>query len=365
MRRFIFAVMMLCSNVTVWGQTDPIDQAIQVIRDFLGDPTITPRFLHKDYGAGLAGPNNCFIFSAPGYESIHVDIDKMRIVYWSRDDNEWVMAARTDLPMKSEQEIITIARQYAQQQVPQLFREFPNLELEIKQRKALAVRFVDGEAQILKEAIQYIVGYQPYFLNSSGKKIIYAPAGCSVSVEPYEGRIVHFGYRYMPMTLTDLTPNFSEAEAKTRIEQAFLNLGATKAVAVMSSPDEPYNKWVDGLIIGATQTSGLRLAYLFDYVITIGAPGHEEEFGTEEDPVTWRAAIDAHTGELFFFESFFAGGVEEKEKKMLLHGSRGKHGQFLREQKMAVGIGIGVLVMGCLLLLWTKRRRRRSAILSQ
>ncbi len=354
--------MILCSNIAVWGQTDPIDQAIQVIQDFLGDFSITPRFLHKDYDAGLTGPNNCFIFSAPGYTSIKVDIDKMKIVFWLRDRNEWVMAARTDLPMKSEQEIIAIARQYAQQQVPQLFKEFPNLELVIRQRKEHAVKFVDGKAQILKEAIRYIVGYQPYFLNSSGKKIIYAPAGCSVSVEPYEGKIVHFGYRYMPMTLTDLTPNFSEAEAKTQIEQEFLNLGATQASAVMSSPDEPYNKWVDGLIIGATQTSGLRLAYLFDYVVTIG--GHEDEFGTEEDPAIWRAAIDAHTGELFFFESF-CGGAEEKEKKMLLYGSRRKHGQFLREQKMAMGIGIGVLVMGCLFFLWARRRGRRSATLSQ
>ncbi len=153
------------------------------------------------------------------------------------------------------------------------------------------------------------------------KKIPFLATGCSVDMNPYSGDIIGFGYHYMPMTVKSLKPAFSPEEAKRRVEKAFLNMGAAQASAVWSDTGFPYEDLPDGLVLGATQTSGLRLAYAFDYVLTVGTPETEDEFGTLQMPARFRAAIDAHTGELFFYEPLPGrrlGG--EKEKQLLARG---------------------------------------------
>lgn len=162
------------------------------------------------------------------------------------------------------------------------------------------------------------------------------------------------------MTLTNFLPNFSAEEAKTRIEQAFLALGAAQANAVMSSPDPPYDIMPDGLVIGATGASGLRLAYAFDYVVTVGALGYEGEFGTEIEPALFRASIDAHSGELFQIE-YYLGSAGTKGASTLLKGSQQKESKphsFLKIWRGRWEISIGVLVTGFIIILLARQRRR-------
>jgi hypothetical protein len=302
---------------------------------------------HEDRSSELIGPCNIFYLEAPYYE-ILVDIDKMEVVGWFVNIVDWVKEALTDLPMKSEVEIIQIARNYAEQYFPH-FHEFPEWETEIA---------IFDESEIArsfgldKKVIKYIVIFSPFVTNEIGTKIPVLTTGCAVDIDPYEGKVIGFLKRHMPMTLTNLIPTFSPEEAKTLLEQAFLNLGAAKASAVMSSDDG----LLDGLVVGATQTSGLRLAYLFDRAVTVGAPGYEERFGTEEEPQEWRAAIDAHTGELFYRQPIL-GSASEEARKILVHGSQ--RGYVLPfPQTSWWWISIGILVVGFLLLLWTRQRKR-------
>ncbi len=180
-----------------------------------------------------------------------------------------------------------------------------------------------------------------------------------IFVDPYTGEVYGFGYKYMPMTLTNLTPNFSADEAKARIEQAFRNLGAAQVVAVMSVPEDIFLDAVDGLVIGATQTSGLRLAYVFDKVITTGAPGHEDEFGDTDHPALWRAAIDAHTGELFYRE-YWMGSTDEKDKQILRSNRPFLPFNIARKNTTLLLSALGLIVLGMLLALVVFYRLRET-----
>lgn len=342
---------------SAFGQQTELDQAIQTVRDWLGDPQAVVEFMYardNDDVFDLTGPQNDYVFWTVPYIVV-VNIKTMNVEGWSLHFSDYVHNARTDLPMLSEDKIRNIAFNYAQQHFPH-FKEFPNWEIVSVMKNLLTNRNEAG--QVLKEAWEYIVQLNPYFINGAGQKIPVLSTFCNVGVDPYTGNITGFGYTYMPMTLTDLSPHFSAEEAKTKIEQAFLKLGAAQANAVMSSPDTPYDIMPDGLVIGATGTSGLRLAYAFDYVVTIGAPGYEGEFGTEEEPALFRASIDAHTGELFHIE-YYMGNVGTKEALTLLKGSQRGQSEirsFPKIWRERWGVGIGIIVIGFLFLLLVRQR---------
>ena len=344
MKKQITAILVIYLWMTAMGQTDQVlQQAIQVVRDWLNNPQAKVEFMfHRNRSSELEGPVNDFHFETPYYiHEIIVNLDRMKVIGWDATFN-WIEEARTDLPMKSEVEIIQIARNYAQQHFP-YFHEFSEWETDVNP-------FDLSEFSFNKQVIKYIVSFSPIVINETGMKIPVLTTVCAVDIDPYEGRVIGYFERHMPMTVTNLTPNFSPEEAKRRIEQAFLNLGAAQASATMSLDIGLLN----GLVIGATQTSGLRLAYLFDSVITVGAPGYEEEFGTEEEPQEWRAAIDAHTGELFYRVPL--GGAGEEAKERLLHGSQHKYilpfSIAIRQQWWLVVI---IPIIGCLILFWLKR----------
>lgn len=356
----------LCVLILVsfaFGQQTTLDQAVQVVRDWLGDPQAVVEFMFEEdesTAVDLTGPRNSYEFWTGPY-IVTVNIDRMRVEGWIIHLPDYVHDARTDLPVLSEDQIRDIAFNYTQQHFP-YFTEFPNWEITPVEKDLLKNR--DETGQVIKEAWAYRVQLNPYFINGAGQKIPVLSTYCIVNVDPYTGNIIGFRYNYTPVTLTNLLPNFSAEEAKTRIEQAFLALGAAQANAVMSSPDPPYDVIPDGLVIGATGTSGLRLAYAFDYVVTVGAPGHENEFGDEIEPALFRASIDAHTGEPFHIE-YYMGSAGTKEALTLLKGSRreeSKPHSFPEIWQRRWGISIGVLIMGFLFLLLARRRRRRSAM---
>lgn len=327
---------LLCCEPNLTAQTE-LERAIQVVRNWLGDPKAPVTFLHEDKSSiDLFGPRMKLCFKAPLYTQIYVDLSTMKVVSWTREHT-----VQGDRPLLSDDEIKKIAYNYAQQNFPH-FSEYRNWDISIFKFK---LRTPTGG-----KAWSYSVDLFPYFINDQGQKVPCLTTHCGVGIDPYTGEVYGFGYNYMPMTLKSLTPNFSPSEAKTLIEQAFMKLGASKATAVMSSTDDPiFIDMPDGLVIGATQTSGMRLAYAFDYVVTVGAPGHEDEFGTTKSPARWHAAIDAHTGELFYREYWL--GIEEFGEGL------GMIGNLIR------WIAIGFVAIVCLLILFTycKLRRLRAS----
>ncbi|MFA0758122.1 MAG: hypothetical protein PVTTEEND_000735 [Candidatus Fervidibacter sp.] len=345
MRWLAFALILLAHQLS-WAQAPELEQAIQVVRNWLGDPNAPVRFKWADdVPLGLEGPTNEYEFRAPGYIGISVDLNTMTVVDWVK---EHVPSA--GLPLLSDEQIKNIAFNYARANFP-YFNEFPYWETDIfKFGSPLA-----EERGILKS----IVWVLPYFINAQGQKIPCLVTGCRVNVDPYTGEVYGFGYKYIPMTLTNLTPNFSADEAKARIEQAFRNLGAAQVVAVMSVPEDIFLDAVDGLVIGATQTSGLRLAYVFDKVITTGAPGHEDEFGDTDHPALWRAAIDAHTGELFYRE-YWMGSTDEKDKQILRSNRPFLPFNIARENTTLLLSALGLIVLGMLLALVVFYRLRET-----
>lgn len=344
MIRRAFIVLTFWLYSVVMGQTDPVlQQSIQVVREWLNDPQAEVEFrFHVDTSLGLSGPRNAFHFRHGIYEII-VNIDKMKIISWSIDFMDWADQARTDLPEKSEAEIIHIARDYAIQHFP-YFNEFSEWETTVT---PFHVETFQG-----KEATEYIVSFTPYVTNKLGVKIPVLTTICSVDIDPYEGKVIGFYQRHIPMTLTNLMPNFSIEEAKTRMEQAFLNLGAAQAIAII--PSEQCYEF--GLVIGATQTSGLRLAYSGG-AETVGSPGYEEEFGTEEEPQIWYAAIDAHTGELLYREPIL-GAVNERSKERLLYGSQRGYGLLFSITGQQWWLILSILIIGCLTLFWIKWKKK-------
>lgn len=361
MRHIIGFVIVLWASSFIVAQTqEELNQAIQVVRNWVNKPQGEVVFvLTRDWSHDLYGPRRECEFHAPGYE-VTVDLPTMTVVGWSRYLFHWVKNARTDLPLLSEDQIKSIAFNYARRHFPH-FNEFPNWEITLQKSKVEDLIF--GTEKV---AIHYLADLYPSVTNPQGQKIPILTTHCGVGVDPYTGEVIGFGYSHLPMTLTNLNPNFSPYEAKQRVEQAFRDLGAASAIAVMSSTEDMiYRDLPDGLVIGATQTSGLRLAYAFDYVVTVGMPGREDEFGTFDEPVFWRAAIDALTGELFHREQY-CGSAGPKEKAILLKGlqrGQSKLRLFLESWQWRWGIGISVLVMGCIFLLWARHRRRRSSIL--
>ncbi len=343
MKRQIAVMLVIYLWATAMGQTDQVlQQAIQVVRDWLNNPQAEVEFMfHRNRSSELEGPVNDFHFETPyDIHEIIVNLDKMKVIGWDATFN-WAKEARTDLPIKNEAEIIQIARNYIQQHFPHFYK-FSEWKIDIE--------LFDLSEIFNKRVIEYIVSFSPIVTNEAGTKIPVLTTMCAVDIDPYEGRVIGYFERHMPMTITNLTPNFSPEEAKRRIEEAFLNLGAAQASATMSLDIGLLN----GLVIGATQTSGLRLAYLFDSIVTVGKPGYEEEFGTEEEPQEWRAAIDAHTGELFYRVPIL-GSMDEKAKERLLYGSQYKYILPLSITRQQWWLIVSILIIGCLILFWVKR----------
>jgi len=89
----------------------------------------------------------------------------------------------TSLPEKSDNELLTIARNYASQHFPG-WEDFPYWQGKIlgKIKHTVYNKIVRSR----------IIAFCPYFINNNGNKIIFAPAACSMKIEPYEGNIISF-----------------------------------------------------------------------------------------------------------------------------------------------------------------------------
>ncbi len=330
MRCLILSVSLLVLlNPLCFAQSPELKQAIQVVRNWLNDPQAKVRFRrHRSFSFDLCGPRNSYDFEAPGYISIEVDLDTMRVVGWLKDYDP--QPAPSQL---SDEQLKNIALDYVRKHFPH-FNEFEHWDVIFNKYRL---------RESPTEPWECAVSFGLYFINAQGQKIPCLPVGCGVNIDPYTGEIFGFGFSYLPITVKDLTPRFSEAEAKVRIEEAFRNLGAAQVVAVMSHPG--FAGWPDGLVLGATQTSGLRLAYAFDYVVTAGKPGYEDEFGTEEWPRSFRAAIDAHTGELFYAEYWIGIGGEKERQILKSRGSRGGSAERVAfKGNRVVGVSVAIVL---------------------
>jgi len=344
-------LMVVCS--IAFTQSPILDQAIQVVRNWLGDPQAEVYFSYADEAAeDLSGPRNEYVFDTTNY-IISVNINTMKVVSWTPNLIHYMEIVQSDRSLLSDEQLKNIALFYASQYFPH-WNEYPNWEV-ISIFKA---KFKSLDRK--KEAWFCAISLRPYFINDLGTKIPFLATCCDVRIDPYSGNVVGFGYDYMPMTITNLRPAFSPEDAKRRVEQAFLNMGAAQASAIWSATGFPYEDLPDGLVLGATQTSGLRLAYAFDYVLTVGTSETEDQFGTLQMPGRFRAAIDAHTGELFFYESLPGRRLaSEKDKKILLEGlkkniSKSKSDTLLESNILKAGWQIwmiSLMVMGLMFLL--------------
>lgn len=349
MRRLWLTLSLLWASVA-FGQDPVLEKAIQVVRDWLGDPQAEVLYERSEQTPlDLEGPQNHFIFNTDRYR-VEVDVDTMEVTGWWLRLETYAESAQIDRPMLSIDQIKNIALNYARQHFPH-WNEFPYWEF------GFVYPLTATNWDNTKEALIYIVSLGPYFINDAGQKIPVLTTGIGVSVDPYSGEVVGFSYSHMPMTLTSLTPSFSAEEAKVIIEEAFRKLGAARVKAVMSadSEDSIYSDVPDGLVIGATQTSELRLAYAFDYVETVGAPGYEDVFGDGSWTVCFRAAIDAHTGELFYLQ-YYSGMVGSDE----ISESEGKSKSALNSQGYLwlVPLGAGLLISVFLLVIWKRNKRK-------
>jgi len=291
---------------------EEIEQAAEVVHQWLNMPDAPLRYFHSEVGSiGLSGPRRSVTFEAP-YRWVTVDLLSMRVGRWLHYFHHWVKEARTDLPEKTEDEIRSIAWNYVQQHFAPL-SEFPHWDVRLERTLESDLFFNTG-----KKAAVYDVDFSPYVFSAAGQRIPVLTTSCRVSVDPYTGQVLGFGFSHMPFTLTHLEPTLSLAQAKVAIEAAFRQLGATDAYAVMHSEEEANFEWTpDGLVVGANQTSGLRLAYLFDYVATYAEGERADEFGSLEEPFLWYAGIDAHTGELLYRDVYLGEATDEAKRHLL------------------------------------------------
>ncbi|MGC8784209.1 MAG: hypothetical protein ACP5RN_07465 [Armatimonadota bacterium] len=316
-----------------------LEQAVQVVRRWLNMPEAPVHYFVSDTGSNeLTGPRRHILFEAPG-GIVTVDLLSMTVVAWSYHWLHWAKDARTDLPEKSENEIRAIAWGYAQQHFPPL-AEFPNWDVCVERHMMEDLFFHTG-----KRAALYQVDFNPSVFNTAGQKIPVLTTGCSVHVDPYTGNVVGFSFRHIPLTFTQFDPALSPEQAKAAVEEAFRQLGATDACAVMRSEEDAVFVWAeDGLVIGANDTSGLRLAYLFDYVVTYAAGDLANQFGSLDAPYLWRAGIDANTGELLY-RDLYLGAATEKQRALLLARARQKR-EHAPKASLRVLPGANIVVNG-------------------
>ncbi|MCS7277979.1 MAG: hypothetical protein NZ531_03930 [Aquificaceae bacterium] len=234
----------------------------------------------------------------------------MFVVSWSKTDDTWLPYVNTNLPEKSNDKLIALARNYASQNFPG-WQDFPHWQGKIFGRIKNS-----GYGKTVRSQV---IGFVPYFINDKGEKIIFEPAGCNVQIEPYEGNIISFSWRYnLEMTLprNQLNPTLTPLEAEVIAEQKVRDWVAqilfqegysipSSVVfdATLSDPNDPDQGWWGDsrLVIGATETSGLRLAYRIDKI-------QAKDVNTGETLDEWNyALIDAHTGELLVLPQRITG----------------------------------------------------------
>jgi hypothetical protein len=299
---------------------DPVlQEAIQAVQNFLGDTSIIPvyRFEKDNSNMLLRGPGHFFVFEVPGYDFITIRIDErpMRVVYWSKDEEIWIPSVdRSRLPLSVEQ-MVQIAKQYAQQHWP-YWNEFP-LKM-IQYTTDRRARWNEVTLEYDKDEVYCLaVRFTPYFVNSSGIKIPYLAAHCFVVVEPYEGSIVDFGWSYNgPITLSQeqLDPTIPPSQAEVIGEQAFFNYYKEKAykeggvdidgLLTVDIQMDPFRNitiygdswWPERLAIGVTFERVVKLVYIFDKVLLKNA-------STGEVLMKFFVAMDAHTGEIVWVEA--------------------------------------------------------------
>ncbi|MCS7192850.1 MAG: hypothetical protein NZ937_07715 [Armatimonadetes bacterium] len=312
---FVTMSLLLVAN-KLNSQTDEqlLQEAIRVVREFVGDQSFTPLFTDEESRISFfEGPYRIFSFSwVPGYLYIKVRVNPSPILVagWCKTDDAWLPYVNTNLPEKSNDELIAIARNYASQHFPG-WQDFSHWQGRIRGRVK--------DSGYGKTVRSYLVSFCPYFVNGNGDKIIFAPAGCNVRLESYEGKVVSFNWWYnsiMTLSSNQLNPKFTPLEAEVLAEQKVRNWIASILAqegysipsnvvfeATLSDPNDPDQGWWGDsrLVIGATETSGLRLAYRIDKI-------QAKDVNTGETLDEWNyALIDAHTGELLVLPQRVAG----------------------------------------------------------
>ncbi len=147
------------------AQSPILDQAIQVVRDWLGDPQAEVIFVHDiDTTEDLFGPRNEYVFFVKSRNyHISVDINTMRVVHWFIDPLIYIDNTNTDQPLIEDNVLKNIAINYAKQNFPH-WNEFPYWEI----TSIFKTRFHNLDRT--KYAWCYIIDLRPYFLDDDGKK---------------------------------------------------------------------------------------------------------------------------------------------------------------------------------------------------
>lgn len=325
-KRTLVITLSLLVLVGLGAQTDEqlLQDAIQVIRDFVGDQSINPLFSGEESRVMFfEGPYRNFRFIwVPGYDYIKVRVNPspMYVCSWRKADDAWLPYVDTNLPEKSDNELLTLARNYASQYFPG-WNDFPYWQGSIIGRIKSS-----GYNKIVRSKI---IEFNPYFY-FNGNKILFAPAGISIRIEPYQGNIISFHWYYnLKMTLPSnlLNPALSPLEAESIAEQKVRNWVAQILAeegysipdnvifeATLSDPNDPDQGWWGDsrLVLGATENSGLRLAYRIDKI-------QAKDTITGEVLDEWiYALIDAHTGELLSMPQRLVG-LSERSLKDISH----------------------------------------------
>jgi hypothetical protein len=361
--QILVVIMSLLVAGKLNSQTDEqlLQEAIQVVRDFVGDQSLTPLFTGEENRIFFfEGPHRIFeFFWIPGYSYIKVRVNPMpvSIVRWSKTEDTWLPYVNTNLPEKNDKELLTLAQNYAILNFPG-WNDFP-----FWQSKIVGRIKESGYGKIVRIRI---IWFQPYFVNDNGDKIIFVPAACTVCIEPYEGHIVSFSWAYnLKMTLprSQLNPTISPLEAEAIAEQKVREWVAQQLAkagysipndvvfeATLSDPNDPDQGWWGDsrLVIGATETSGLRLAYRIDKI-------QAKNVNTGEILDEWiYALIDAHTGEILRYPDRVSALPESPLRS---------HHSFIPSNRfLAAGIFI-LIVITILVILCTLLYMRRKEIL--
>ncbi|MER3500878.1 MAG: hypothetical protein C4295_05250 [Candidatus Fervidibacterota bacterium] len=325
-RRTLAITLSLLVIMRLGAQIDEqlLHDAIQVVRDFVGDQSLTPLFTDEENRVMFfEGPYRNFSFSwIPGYIYIKVRVNPfpMYVCGWCKADDAWLPYVDTNLPEKSDNELLTLARIYASQHFPG-WNDFPYWQGRIMGRIKSS-----GYNKIVRSKI---IVFKPYFYFNENK-IFFEPAGISIQIEPYQGNIIAFHWHYnLKMTLPSnlLNPTLSPLEAESIAEQKVRHWVAQILAeagysmpdnvifeATLSDPNDPDRDWLGDsrLILGATENSGLRLAYRIDKI-------QAKDTITGEVLDEWiYALIDAHTGELLRTPERWVG-LSERSLKDIFH----------------------------------------------
>lgn len=360
--QILVVIMSLLVAGKLNSQTDEqlLQEAIQVVRDFVGDQSLTPLFIGEENRIFFfEGLHRIFEFSwIPGYSYIKVRVNPMpvSIVRWSKTEDTWLPYVNTNLPEKNDKELLTLAQNYAISNFPG-WNDFPFWQSKIAGRIKES-----GYGKIVRTRI---IWFQPYFVNDNCDKIIFAPAACTVCIEPYEGHIISFSWAYnLKMTLprSQLNPTISPLEAEAIAEQKVREWVAQQLAeagysmpsnvvfeATLSDSNDPDQEWWGDsrLVIGATETSGLRLAYRIDKI-------QAKNVNTGEILDEWiYALVDAHTGEILRYPDRVAALPESPLMS--------RHSFILSNHFLVAGISIIITItlLAILCVLLYVRRKER------